>query len=709
MRYLSPSRAVVALLLLLSAGLLWGSYYFFDIVKTRLAYQEFKQDAVRDVVLVEQAFRMTHESLMSIRSLYSASDFVSFKEFGIFSEPVIKRHPSIRSLEWIPAIKQNDILAFEEIAQLDFPNYRIFSQSNPEARAPISKSWSYPVLYIHPLKGNEAVLGFDLGSDEVRLSTIEQARDTGQGVATSKTHLIQDTSATDTKSGLIYILPFYQGPSNTIYQRRENIVGFVLAVINLDALILETGIEMSSAFKVQLLEEGEISVRDKELYYLNKTIEFGGKDWIVQVTYSQDVYTTYDWFPMMGLAIMLLICLLFWGIVLWHRSTNKRASNLIEQKTKELSFANSMLTSIHVVAQQFINDEKPERYFDRMLRDLLTYTESEFGLIAQVLYKDGKSYLKTLSFAKLAWDYDSRKYFRDHAQEGIVIDDHHSLFGSILETQELVIINDVTSDPRPQGLVHGRLDLARMIGIPFYSSSKMVGVACLANRASDYEPSLVDKLNPFISNCGYIITEYKIKLERLEQENQNYNRARNDILTQLPNRFLFQEQGEKLLDLAIRKKQQLAVMFIDLDDFKPVNDLHGHDVGDQLLVAITTIFRSNTRGSDFIARLGGDEFAIILSAISGREEPENLAQKLLTIFEKPIAVDNLQLQVGLSIGYALYPENGYKLDHLLSCADASMYQAKRAGKHQVHGSHDSRVKAVDEPRHQEKHPDDKTS
>lgn len=167
--------------------------------------------------------------------------------------------------------------------------------------------------------------------------------------------------------------------------------------------------------------------------------------------------------------------------------------------------------------------------------------------------------------------------------------------------------------------------------------------------------------------------------ERREQAEIIKHLAQHDGLTDLPNRALFASLFGQALDLAARERSGLAVLFIDLDGFKPVNDLHGHAAGDELLKALAARIRATLRGSDRAGRIGGDEFVAFLQNVPGPEAAAVVASKLLSAIEEPVAYEGAELRVGASIGVALYPDHARDQDALFRLADEAMYRAKRAG------------------------------
>ncbi len=153
-----------------------------------------------------------------------------------------------------------------------------------------------------------------------------------------------------------------------------------------------------------------------------------------------------------------------------------------------------------------------------------------------------------------------------------------------------------------------------------------------------------------------------------------------DTLTLLPNRFLSLDRLSQILEEAKRSSEKTAVLFLDLDDFKKVNDSLGHEVGDKLLVEAAKRLNSALRKSDTVGRLGGDEFIVLLRALADNNNAIDIAENLLDIFRKPFQIDDRELILTLSIGIAIYPENGNCASDLLRNADTAMYQAKASGR-----------------------------
>ena len=182
---------------------------------------------------------------------------------------------------------------------------------------------------------------------------------------------------------------------------------------------------------------------------------------------------------------------------------------------------------------------------------------------------------------------------------------------------------------------------------------------------------------PFVAVVGHDITDLK------EVQDQLAHQASHDPLTGLPNRALFQELGDKALARASRLGDPVAVLFVDLDRFKPVNDERGHAVGDALLVQVGERLRSSLRRGDVVARFGGDEFVVLCERPTGAAEMGDLAHRLLATLSAPVTIGATTVAVGASIGVALGAGEGTTIDTLIRDADAALYRAKASGRGQV--------------------------
>lgn len=192
-----------------------------------------------------------------------------------------------------------------------------------------------------------------------------------------------------------------------------------------------------------------------------------------------------------------------------------------------------------------------------------------------------------------------------------------------------------------------------------------------------YNDEQTTKHDTYLGTYGVArdITERKIAEETINFQ------AYHDLLTHLPNRALLRDRLGLAISQAKREKDMLAVMFLDLDRFKNINDSLGHMIGDELLQQVSTRLKSCLREGDTLARFGGDEFTLLLPKISDRrEDVSKIAEKIITMLKQPFMIDGHELYVSASIGVSMYPQDGSNMDMLIKNADIAMYHVKDQGK-----------------------------
>lgn len=181
-------------------------------------------------------------------------------------------------------------------------------------------------------------------------------------------------------------------------------------------------------------------------------------------------------------------------------------------------------------------------------------------------------------------------------------------------------------------------------------------------------------------NITHYVSSFTDISERKASEERVRHLAYHDPLTGLANRFSLHERLTQALDLAVRNKRLLAIMLLDLDHFKIINDTLGHPTGDQLLIQVAQRLSSSVRHSDFVARLGGDEFVIMLPEIDASGDVAHVADKILKSLSEPYLINGQELRTSPSIGICLYPEDATEDQDLIKKADVAMYHAKANGR-----------------------------
>jgi diguanylate cyclase (GGDEF)-like protein len=219
---------------------------------------------------------------------------------------------------------------------------------------------------------------------------------------------------------------------------------------------------------------------------------------------------------------------------------------------------------------------------------------------------------------------------------------------------------------------------SRGLEVPFIFVSGTIGediaVEAMKNGAGDY--IIKNNLNRLIPAINRELRDAEVRRERTRAEERIRHLAYYDALTDLPNRTLFQNRLEQAVHHSMRARNPLAVMLMDLDTFKEINDTLGHLMGDAVLREIGHRLAAGLRESDTVARLGGDEFAVMLPSV-GRTGAELAARKLLALVQEPLAIEGVNLDVHGSVGIALFPEHGTEAEILIQRADVAMYVAKQ--------------------------------
>ena len=251
-----------------------------------------------------------------------------------------------------------------------------------------------------------------------------------------------------------------------------------------------------------------------------------------------------------------------------------------------------------------------------------------------------------------------------------------TLCAEVIRSSQPLLLTPETLDGFPAHLrqIVGRKSLCCWLGVPLNSSKGTIGALVLKSYSGGVRYGEKDKeLLQFVSN------QIATAIERHQLHARLRYMAQYDELTGLPNRGLLFDRLHTALARARREQGRLALLYLDLDKFKQVNDTHGHEVGDQLLRAVARRLKQCVREADTVARIGGDEFVVLLESLQQPEHAQPAADKLRGALDQPLTIDGHSLRILPSIGIALYPEHGDSAQALLRHADDAMYRAKKGG------------------------------
>ena len=252
----------------------------------------------------------------------------------------------------------------------------------------------------------------------------------------------------------------------------------------------------------------------------------------------------------------------------------------------------------------------------------------------------------------------------------------NSLSGLCVQQRQLLRCDDSETDPRVNRDACRRIGLRSMIVVPLRHHDDVVGVlkvmAAEPAAFDDEDEHMLGLMSGLIGAAMFHATQH--------ESGELFYRATHDVLTGLPNRALFFERLRAVLALAARETRRFGVMNLDMDGLKPINDSLGHRAGDAAICEVASRIRTSTRSGDTVARLGGDEFGVILAQVENREGAMAHARRMAARVGAAFVFEKNPVQLGTSIGVAIFPDDGESLETLLDTADQAMYAQKRAGR-----------------------------
>jgi diguanylate cyclase (GGDEF)-like protein len=253
--------------------------------------------------------------------------------------------------------------------------------------------------------------------------------------------------------------------------------------------------------------------------------------------------------------------------------------------------------------------------------------------------------------------------------------------GTVAFTGQVINIADAALDPRPARNYFGYISRT-ILAVPLkLNGSTIIGVVQALNKADGPFDERDERVLEILCSLAGVALERANSIHEKEAlDEKMIYQAQHDLETGLPNRALMVERLSLDLEEARRRQQELAVLLIDLDRFKLINDSLGHEVGDSLLKQVAHRIKTSVRMNDLVTRLGGDEFVIVLSKIKNRQDVAKVAQNLLKAIQRPFYVDGTELFITGSIGISLFPTLGKTVNELMRQADNAMYRVKAQGK-----------------------------
>ena len=590
---------------------------------------------------VEQRMTAYEQTLYGVKGLFAASVHVERDEFREYISALSfgKNFPGIQALRFIRIVplteKDRHIAA---VRREGFPGYTIW----PEGR----RDFYAPVVYIEPFDArNRTVLGYDMYSDleaprkgdsapGLRRAAMERARDSGECISSGKVELVFENDR-DRQTGFLMFLPVYRNgaPLGTLEERRASILGWVVAVFRMDDLMNKVLGEHAAEVDIEIYDGDEISART--LMHDSDHHEAGISP-LFRATRSLK-FDHYHWTMVIN------------SLPAFEARLDREKPQIVANATIGVSLLLTLLAWLLVRDRQ--RTLQTTAYLaenEARLKDMFEHLNS--GVAMYRASPDGQDFTIT------AFNHAAERIEKIGSEE-VIGRNVAEVFPGISKTGLLEALRRVWQN-----------DVAEQCPVSFYQD----------DRISGWRENYVMKLR-----SGEMAAIYNDVTERKQEEDRTHYLAHYDALTHLPNRTLMTDRIRQALAKARRDKSLLALMFVDLDKFKPVNDELGHDIGDLLLQDAAKRLQDCMRESDTVARLGGDEFIVLLPAIEAEQDAMGVAEKIRHALCQHFEVAGHSLDISCSIGVAIYPEHGSDEEQLLKYADIAMYHAKKNGRDNV--------------------------
>ena len=325
----------------------------------------------------------------------------------------------------------------------------------------------------------------------------------------------------------------------------------------------------------------------------------------------------------------------------------------------------------------------------------ISRTTYDGAVAIQLMFRDISDIKQRRNAAKIA------QKVLEHTTEAIMVTDNNAriiltnpAFTALTGYTEKQALNQKTSLLRSG---HHDADFYEVLWNDLQHTGQWVGE--IANRKRSGEVYIQKTNISAVYDKGGDISHFVCVMSDITEQKRTFDTIRfqalHDTLTKLPNRIHFEARAEKVLSRARHTDGYFAILFIDLDDFKPINDSHGHLLGDKLLIALADKLSAALRPSDMVSRIGGDEFLVLADELTRPDEAHQLAERLMQMIGAPVVIDNIELRVSASIGISIYPTLGDNIDDLIHAADQAMYRAKNLGKNQIASADQDTLNLID--------------
>lgn len=579
--------------------------------------------------------------------LFDASDEVTREEWRIYADKmrVSQTVANIHGIGFAKLINADDLEKHIKQLQAEgFADYRIWPESERDRYT--------TTLYIEPFEErNRQSLGYDMWTDPVRQDAMIRARDSGKAALSGKVQLVGETQDLQQQPAVLMFVPVYRQATSLltdVEQRSQALIGWTFSPYRMEELMrgILDGWEQLDVQALGLhLYDGEQAAESQLLYashqdagvqsadslfHQQRLLQFNDRYWLLEFDHLN---------PQAGVSYLpawmtLFAGLLLTGLIYWL-----------------LHLLQNIQISARRIAAQLTREIRQHHEESRRFRKALDYVSS------YIYMKDPDgcyTYANQVTLDLFGVTQDKLKGTRDG----------HYFLPSVArylhQIDQRVLQGEQTSEEIEIPFADGRIRHYLEIKTPIFDELKPDVVVGLLGISTDIT----------------VMKEHERQLEHI---------AHYDALTNLPNRVLLADRLSQAMVQAQRRGQRVAVVYLDLDGFKAVNDRHGHAVGDEMLTTLAGRMKEVLREGDTLSRLGGDEFVAVLLDLPDTATAIPLLQRLLAAASRPVMLGSEPLTVTASLGVTFYPQSEVlEAEQLLRQADQAMYQAKVSGKGRYH-------------------------
>lgn len=629
-------RLHVAVPMLIALAVLAATFMQVSQWEERRLQAQLNRDADYLASLVRKRLDAQLDQVLALERLATVHPALDARVWRDFVTPLLERYPGTQNFGWSPLVTDAQRAAFESAQAAVKPGFAILGR-DPQGNTYVveSRPEYLPIVLVEPLASNRSVLGLDPLVLEQTAQAARRSRDTGMPVATRSIRLVQEQGA---QRGVVVYHAVFAGEA-----RRQ--IGMISAVFRMDdALIAALGGGVPAGLDVCLVELDEARQRlfgpescendgwlARRMHW-QETIGFAGRNWQLSIA-ANEVYMARlrSWGVWLTLAIGLLSTAILGAFLLLTSGRTSRIERLVEERTGQLAEAGRKLAEQQ---DELVQAQRIARLgsWEILAGSELCHCSDELRNIMRL------DALRQIHVRDLL----EHLHVEDRVSLQRALDQLARAPGQATFDCRLAVVGPVETK------LHFRLESEwRQEGLRIRGTAQDVTAA----RAAEEHIAFL---------------------------------AHYDPLTGLPNRTQWNERAQQELRSANQRNEGLAVLFLDLDHFKSVNDSLGHPVGDQLLSGVARRFTACLRESDFLARLGGDEFVVLLPHLDQPEDAAVVARKLIAALQAPLPIEGHELTVSTSIGIALFPDDGEDVSTLLKHADVAMYCAKDQGRNAYH-------------------------